>query len=275
MVLRSFLLYLIILTSLCRIGAAQNNENKLRKVKIILNTGTVLEGYIGKSIHENSITLIPFGDSVNAYNLGYQFIKSMNFGKYEKVSSIPETGHISEPVSVKTGFYHVFSFGFSLGEQTANILISNENGYRLNKHFAGGLGLNYDRYTNISAFPIYINLRGYLLDKKISPYYFLGGGYGFAWDNGKDYESYTVNHVNGGLYGQTGVGYQIQYSRIAVSFNVGYRIQRTRLDYEYKYYYYYDLTPWSSFAPTPAPDNMIVIEKRQIRRVVLTLSVIF
>ena len=269
---KSCLFSLILALFIVRPGVAQTRNEGLRHVKIILTSGTVLKGNIGKSISEDYITLIPDWDTVNAFNLPFDYIKSMEFGRYREVSGNKDPKPLIKPVLSEPGFYHVFTFGLAMGENKTNLMLSSENGYRINDHFAGGLGVNYDRYTNISSLPVYLNFRGYLRNKRVSPFYFLGGGYGFGWNNGKEYMGYQVNNVKGGIYGQTGLGYQIQYSQSAISFNLGYKIQKTTLDYEYRNYY----QPWSSFAPQlPSDNNMIVHEKRLVRRMFVSFSVVF
>lgn len=78
-------------------------------------------------------------------------------------------------------------------------------GYRFNRKLGIGMGLGIesnDFSTTRNIVPVYAEARGFLLPKKITPYYALKLGYGFAL---KD-ESRFVTDASGGLYVSPEIG---------------------------------------------------------------------
>ena len=98
--------------------------------------------------------------------------------------------------------------------------------------------------------PIYASVRGVLLKRKVSPYYFANLGASPAWGRPTD-EFVTNLATRGGWMMQLGLGYQINLTNSALLFHLGYKSQQTQINYEQNW--------WGN--------DSFVEEKRLIRRV--------
>lgn len=167
------------------------------------------------------------------------------------------------------GYYHHVFAGLSAGQEHGNISVGFINGMWLSDRFALGLGFNYDNYPNIAALPVYIQPRYYLKNDKISLFGFTDVGYAWAWQERSSNDFSETHSVSGGLMGQIGVGYQINFLKSALTFSVGYKLQQSQIEYEY-----YGWPSWSSFWPGQrwSTQAIQVEEKRLIRRAVFTIG---
>lgn len=246
----------------------------LRYAKIKLNSGVSIKGYVLDEVSPEH--LVVKTDYETSFMISMDEIKKMKFGdiKYvDKQQNQSKSISTDQVYDNHLGFYHLFGLGWSIGEDNTNLSLSTENGYRFNEHLAVGLGMNYDRYSPLSALPIYVNARGYLHNRKVSPFYYAGAGYGFAWANEERAEGLDFEQVNGGFMAHTGLGYQINFSGSAMIFHLGYKILNTKM--EYSTYGYYHLDPLSSFMPANQGGNVEVTEKRVIRRAEIKAAFLF
>src|SRR5690606_27491883 len=116
------------------------------------------------------------------------------------------------------------------------------------------------------SLPIYLQPRLYLKNGKVSIYYFTGIGYGPAWMNSENKNAYEKIDVKGGLTGHAGIGYQINFSKSALSFVLGYKLQKVTTHYEY-------FSPgYDVWFPSEPIKTMDMEEKRLVRRVFLTVG---
>lgn len=164
------------------------------------------------------------------------------------------------------GFYHQIFTGASFGEEEINLSLGLVNGYRFNKLFSLGLGINYDRFDHVAALPIYLQPRIYLKNGNVSIYYYTDIGYGAAWRNKQQSNPFEDVTVNGGIMGQAGIGYKISFSRSALILSLGYKLQKVHTHYEY-YSQGFD-----SWGPTESVKILDVEENRQIRRIAFSLG---
>lgn len=233
--------------------------------RVILTNGALVKGYVGKSIDNDHFKIIFPGDSSYEMHIRIDMIKKLEFRKQRTARRV---AFVDSADSSQPGIFHSISFGVMVGENNVGISLANENGYRINDHFALGIGLNYDRYDQASALPIYVTARAYVNNKRVSPYYFVGAGYGFGWLN-TEFNTTTIHkpEFRGGLYGQTGVGYEFLGKNHSVSVILGYRIQKSQLEY------YYDEGIWSH--PRTIEDFMFVSEKRMFRRAFIAVGASF
>jgi hypothetical protein len=94
---------------------------------------------------------------------------------------------------------------------------------------------------------------------RFTPLYFAGVGYGFAWNNSIDEFSNGEMRTTGGMHWQAGIGYRINFNKLAFTINLGYRNQRVKSEYTY-------FRPWDI-------SDVEITEKRNLRRFVLSMGI--
>ena len=247
----SILVYLSVLLSLPTFLHAQSSEPL---VTVFLKNGQQISGRMQMSIHDNYLTLAH--DSLSQTHLAYHTIKKIYFG------AVPENEPAPYFTRDSTRYFHLSELGIQVGnndyDANATFTIHTVNGYVFSPHLMAGLGLGYDAYGSVATFPVYAHVRGIIIDRKVSPYYFGSIGRSWAWatDNvsGIDYE-----RTQGGLFVHGGLGYQINLARSAIHFAGGYKLQKTDFAYSFE--------GWQS--------ETEIQEKRTIRRVTITLGYSF
>jgi len=128
--------------------------------------------------------------------------------------------------------------------------IQNVTGYQFNKLFGLGIGIGYDMYNidrRQAIIPVFTEVRGRFLDKKVSPQYSLGAGLGF----GINAEENGISKIKPGFMWNPAFGFSIQgRDNASFSIDIGYQFQyitnvtdghnwnaniiRTVQDYHYK-----------------------------------------
>jgi hypothetical protein len=134
------------------------------------------------------------------------------------------------------------------------------NGYQFSQYLGTGIGVGMNKFGNYISLPIYASIKGYILDRKVSPFYFGDVGYGLAWASDKTHEGYSINNVKGGVYWQLGAGYQFNFYNNSFVITLGYVNQNSTAEYEYDYW---------------AIDGVEISEKRLLRRVNLSIGFLF
>lgn len=229
------------------------------QVKIVLNNGVKIKGASVKSFNENSLEV-----NINASDpivVRYNLIKTITFKGYGTLDSDIEE-HLKNPPSLNLkSFYHEFRGSLLFGEESLNGAIHTINGYQFNQYLGTGLGLGLNKYGNYLAMPIYASVKGYIYNKKVSPFYFGDIGYGYAWNTNKNDNVFELDKVQGGLYWQLGFGYQFNFYHSALTLSLGYINQHSKADYTY-------YRPWDI-------DDVQVTEKRVLRRVAFSIGFLF
>ena len=237
-----------------------SNGQANKPVKIFLKNGAKIEGAIVGSFDDSRIYFTLNGN--DSIVMKYDYIRKIYFrGKgpaYEefdnKLASIPS-------IKSKT-FYHEFRTGLLFGDEDVAYGIHTINGYQFNQYIGTGLGIGLNKYGSYLSLPVYAAIKGYILDRKVSPFYFGDIGYGFTWLNGNTTDYYSISNVKGGYYWQVGLGYQVNFFNSAFVMAVGYTNQNSSAHYEYNPGY------WGG-------SNWEVEEKRLLRRVLLTVGFLF
>ncbi|MCC5929520.1 MAG: hypothetical protein JJU28_09765 [Cyclobacteriaceae bacterium] len=248
---------------------AQTGEDAW-KAKVHMKNGMKIKGYTYEVIHGNPINLHLGTNSVAEIDTSdIQKMKTVHLGN-KKNRSVFYNYAGNYGFQHHRGFYHNVFAGLSAGLEHGNVSVGFINGTWLSERFALGLGFNFDNYPSISAIPVYIQPRYYLKNDKISLFGFTDVGYAWAFQEKGRTGFYEVHNVAGGLMGQIGVGYQINFLKSALTFSMGYKLQQSRMEYEY-----YGWGHWSSFWPGRImwPTQPIQAEeKRLIRRAVFTIG---
>jgi hypothetical protein len=226
-------------------------------VKIFLKNGAKVEGAIIGSFDENRLYFTVNGDDSIA--MKYDYIRKIQFkGKGSAFRAFDEK--IASNPSIKTdAFYHEFRTGLLFGEDQVSFAVHSMNGYQFNQYLGTGLGIGLNTFGDYLSMPIYATVKGYILDRKVSPFYFGDIGYGFAWHNNNNSDYYRVSNLKGGYYWQLGLGYQVNFFNSAFTMAIGYANQDSQADYDYNPGW------WGG-------TGYEVSEKRLLRRVSLTVG---
>lgn len=100
------------------------------------------------------------------------------------------------------------------------------SGYQINRLIGLGLGFGIDNYEVSFAkrvVPLYLEARGYLLKKNISPYYSMNMGWGFPLKQ----DNFGVNETAGGMYINPSIGVRFGGKKTSnFILDAGYKYQR-------------------------------------------------
>lgn len=103
------------------------------------------------------------------------------------------------------------------------------NGFRIKPSFQPGIGVGIDNYPNITVFPIYLSLKGDLIAGKVTPFYQVDIGSGFARDRKNDFRSY--DRVKAGIMFHPSVGLKLNtYKKVSYFIAMGYKLQKAKLE---------------------------------------------
>jgi hypothetical protein len=98
------------------------------------------------------------------------------------------------------------------GEGESGPGLQHSMGFRFNRWLSAGLGLGLENFSpgNVSTtYPVFAEIRGYMLPRNLSPYYALGAGWGFSdRRNMSDFEG-GVSRWEGGWMAQGELGYRV------------------------------------------------------------------
>lgn len=159
---------------------------------------------------------------------------------------------------IEEGYYHTIGTGLSFGNSSPGLSLNLVNGYMFNPYLGTGIGIGFEALEDISTFPVYVELKGYIMQRRIAPFYFFRPGYGFL---NTAYTSYENTKEVGGIYWQAGVGYQFSFSESAMAISICSMGQDAKVTYTYPDW-------WSQ-------DDTIVTEKRMKRRMALRIEFTF
>jgi len=257
MLMRSKLFNLIILFV---ISSVFNSYAQIdRKALIVLNNGNKIKGAVIESYNDK--TLKATVDGYNEFIIRYDLIKRISFKGSGKIEKDFEDKIGTVPTIKTESFYHEIRGELLFGEENTSGGMQTINGYQFNRYLGTGLGLGLNKFGNYLTMPIYAQVKGYLYDKKVSPFYFGDIGYGFAWKTKNADDYFDVSNVNGGLYWQLGLGYQINFYNSAMTFSFGYINQDSTAEYTY-------FRPWDI-------SDVEVTEDRVLRRFAVSVGFIF
>ena len=176
---------------------------------VYLKNGSIIHGMIIEQVPNKSIKIMTKDESIfvckmdEIEKITKEEIENPSLMFYNKIR---KRGYIN---MTETGFSA--GDGFSYGLQTVN-------GYLFNPMISLGLGtgVDIDKGNNLSFIPLFIDLRAYMLEKRVSPYMCMAAGYSFSTENG----------TKGGRIVNPSLGVRIYLSpKSAILFSVGYRLQ--------------------------------------------------
>lgn len=230
-----------------------------QQVKVFLKNGVKIKGAVVHTFDENKLVVNVMGS--DKLLIQYNHIKKVRFKKYGVLRDDFDTSLQNPPKLKVNSYFHELRGSLLFGEETQGVALNTINGYQFNKFLGAGLGIGINKYGNYLAMPIYAQVKGYVFEKKVSPFYFGDIGYGYAWNTNKNQDVFELDNVKGGLYWQIGLGYQINFYNNSMVFSLGYINQVSKADYVY-------YRPWSI-------DDVEVSEKRILRRFAFSVGFLF
>lgn len=228
-----------------------------KEAAIYLKNGKVIRGKLVMSMFDDYMTVKT--SDTEYMDIWYNKIDRIVFG-----TDMVKPRDTIPPFYIKPGFMHMTEAGIIAGNndnaEGSAFSISTVNGYRFNPYIGTGIGIGIDGYDRITMMPVYLSLRGHLKKNNVTPFYFMNVGYSAAWENdntaGVEYE-----YVRGGFMIQPGLGYMFALKNMALYFNVGYKIQHSEIAYTFE----------NGWTPTPTE----IQEERTRKRMTISLGIAF
>lgn len=255
--MKKSIFWLALLAIFCYSFNASGQEGQ--QVKVKLKNGVKITGAIVKTFDEDKIDIVLSGSE--RLLIQYDHIKKIRFRNYGTVEGDIHWSLQNPPKLKVDSYFHEVRGSLLFGEENVGVGLNSINGYQFSKLLGTGLGIGINKYGNYLAMPIYAQVRGYMYDKKVSPFYFGDIGYGHAWNTNKNEDVFQLDNVRGGLYWQVGLGYQINFYNSSLTFTLGYVSQDSTADYVY-------YRPWDI-------DDVEVSEKRTLRRIQFSFGFLF
>ncbi len=194
--------------------------------KVYLNNGSLL---IGEIVDYNP------GESVT---LELENGKILQFSSKQVRKVKMNAGEIVDAVSsIKTGrIYNETQFSLLLGESGSGLSMAHNVLYQLNTEMAIGLGAGIDNYYAEAArdiFPIFVNVKYYLMDLPSSVYIGSKAGYGMIFKN----ENENLVNARGGMMWNPYFGLRVRSSGIIINLFTGLKFQKASYEFD---------TPWEN-----------------------------
>lgn len=221
-IIRYFWFLLMILQSTGHIAYSQIPLQEA----VHLKNGSIIRGTVIEQIIGQSLKVQTADGSIFVYQMDeVEKITKENRMQPARTASLAPAGNI-------TGYRGFVDFGFTkgLGDSGENRFeLTTSHGYQFTPYFFTGAGLGIHYYMdmwwndeNIPFIPLFIDLRGNLMQGSIVPFIGLKGGYSLVVDDGL----YGV-----GLYAAPSVGVKYMLSEtFALNLSLGYSYQQDEDD---------------------------------------------
>lgn len=131
------------------------------------------------------------------------------------------------------GWYHHTRSGMLPGQtyfarNALGMFLHHSSGWKFNRWLSAGLGAGFElfdlgRGSDAATYPIFAELGGYLLDRRLTPYYSIAAGWAFTGNARQGDRWNYMDTWNGGWMAQASVGYRLGNHLIL---QTGLRLQR-------------------------------------------------
>ncbi|WP_277480070.1 hypothetical protein [Catalinimonas alkaloidigena] len=234
-----------------------------QKVNVVLKNGKIVYGTLVNSVFEDFITLEY--SALDRENIPLNKISSIHFGKYQ-AKEVEEANKAF--FRRERGFFHDINFQLLFGQDSegygyTNVSFHTVNGFAFGPRLMLGGGVGLDKYGDFMVTPLYASIRGLIIERKVSPYYYFNGGWGFMWKPKDQVDWIDYQEADGGYHLQGGLGYQINMKASALTLSAGYRLQKTHMTYI--------MNGWDWGGAT----ETVIDEDRLLRRFVLSFGYTF
>ncbi len=206
----------------------------MRQVTVELKNGDTLRGKMAVTAREDYLTLQR--DRYPMEHIPYRKIRRLTFGKYLEPGDQKQfqKRDLRTYIPREKKFFHIGELSLLVGDQSyePNTAVGFQmvNGYRFSPHLGVGLGIGLDHYGPVTTLPLFAHVRGTVLKRKVSPYYFASAGASPAWGRSDD-DLISDLETRGGWMFHTGLGYQFDMHQCALLFHVGFKAQQTSATY--------------------------------------------
>ena len=222
-----YLFAVIALSFLSSLSVAQNltYPDRIKLINGSLIKGTIIEDKVGEYVD-----IIITGKQTVSF-------------KYDEIWWIKDGGYKHSGYQIKKpGYFNRTEIGIAIDkvEQppwTGASSYNNEyftfhfiNGFRIKPSFQLGIGVGIDNYPTITVFPIYLSLKGDFIKGKVTPFYQIDIGSGFARDRENDFREY--DKIKAGIMFHPSVGLQLNtYQKASFYMAIGYKLQKAKLEF--------------------------------------------
>lgn len=264
---------------MCGWQLSGNKHTGLNMKKLLISTLLVLSFVFStdaqKSKYDDKVKLkngsVIYGTIVE--NLPDEHIKILLGGRetikffYEEIELIKDGNHRYRNLTFpQKGFFNHTELGLIFDKEpeefdnpsnltNAYFSIQTVNGYRFSKYLNVGAGFGLDYYGDVAALPLYLSIRGELFHSRVTPYYRMDFGKSFAWERDNNFVNY--DEVKGGLMYHPGIGMRVNFSGSSLMFNIGYKIQKMKIDINQMF----------------GPES--IMEKRKMRNITVSTGIVF
>ncbi|MEZ4827221.1 MAG: hypothetical protein R3C61_13230 [Bacteroidia bacterium] len=198
---------------------------------IYLKNGSVIRGQIAEQKIGEYVTIDLVGETTMTFQTSEIEKITREPAKYSYIKL--KLRNIYRPISYRqNGLYGMLSFGLGFSEgrwgPEGYPTLQLRGGYHFHRLLNVGLGTGLDVYSRGSVTPIYLDVHGEIVEKRIAPHYFVNVGYG----NGT-FPGWNTRVFTGGLMGHAGLGLKLNTrSRNEWFFTIGYKFQHTYMEFE-------------------------------------------
>jgi hypothetical protein len=229
-----------------------------------LKNGSIIKGRI-LSQEEGKIRIELLGGSILVYAQEEVEMIRQEPSPYRKIKVRMGRAYQNREATYREpGIYHVVSIDWCFNQSEWNSVRLDPHahyaaGYHFNRYVNLGIGTGLDPYESGLIIPWYVDFRGDLWQRKLTPTYYVQAGYGFTAVNG-----WQVSQMRAGIMLSAGAGWKINTSRKAEwMITLGYKMQHT----------YQERFAWGGWGWNP--DQSLITGTRQYRKIVIGCSLGF
>lgn len=230
-----------------------------------LKNGSVIKGRILDQ-EADQVRIELLGGSVLVYSMEEVEEIRQEPSQFRKVKLRLGQGYRNrQPTFREQGIYHVVSIDWCFNQNEWNGMRLDPHfhyaaGYHFNQYVNLGIGTGLDPYESGLIIPWYIDFRGDLWQRKLTPTYYAQAGYGFS-----AIEGWQISEMRGGLMLSAGAGWKINTSRkVEWMITLGYKMQQT----------YQERFIWGGWWGGD-PSQPIITGTRQYRKIVFACTLGF
>jgi sRNA-binding regulator protein Hfq len=210
--------YIILIAIVFGGGFHSQAQNKRMEEVVYLKNGSVIRGVVTE-MSENVVKIETIGRNLFVFNTS-------------EVEKVVKEKKIVSYLYKERGFFNVTEFGrlpsgsrpkYGYNERSGMELgFHTINGYKINRWIGAGLGVGIQNFNDLTTMPVFLSLQsGDLVPSKVTPYFFLNTGNGFALNE----------TANGGFMFNPGAGIKINGQHTGILMSVGYHMQKASIDY--------------------------------------------
>ena len=135
------------------------------------------------------------------------------------------------------GWYHSSRAALLFGDYNNGYSLQHSTGFKINRFLSAGVGIGLENYgpggVDPVIVPLFAEARGYLLNRRITPFYSIGAGWSFIGKEQKGFNNWgwenNIENWKGGWMAQGQLGYRIGNHFLTY---VGIRLQRLTLEWD-------------------------------------------